>query len=214
MVFILYAPITMVKLKPFLLISGAICVLAFATFAQSIRTPWSGHGHDAQHSAQSAVASQPLNRIVWKTSIDQFSEARGSFLRIHYGSPLVTRSNTVIVPVNTGLTNGFLVEAIAGATGVTNWTRATDYLLPPYNWLPGLGSALTPKNRLCFPGGGGTVYYCDTPDKTNGTPAFGQIAFYGLANYLANTNAYLSRTFLSTHPSLRTVTEISSSGFR
>ena len=40
----------------------------------------------------------------------------GSFLAIHYGSPLVTRSNTVIVAVNTGVTNGFQIEALAGAT--------------------------------------------------------------------------------------------------
>jgi hypothetical protein len=188
----------MARCKKFLFLSGVISLLAISAAAQSIRTPWSGHGHDAQHSALSPVASQPLNHIVWQTTMDGFVSLRGSFLAIHYGSPLVTRSNTVIVPVNTGLSNGFAVEALTGATGATNWTRTTDYLLPPHRWVPGLSSALTPKNRLYFPGGGGTVYFCDTPDKTNGAPAFGQIAFYGLANYLANTNAYLTNVFVNT----------------
>ena len=57
---------------------------------------------------------------------------------------------------------------------------------------------LTPKNRLYFPGGGGTVYYCDTPDTTNTSPVIGQIAFYGLTNYTANTNAYLTDVFINT----------------
>jgi len=57
---------------------------------------------------------------------------------------------------------------------------------------------LTPKNRLYFPGGGGTVYYCDTPDTTNTSPVIGQIAFYGMTNYLANTNAYLTNVFINT----------------
>jgi hypothetical protein len=57
---------------------------------------------------------------------------------------------------------------------------------------------LTPKNRFYFPGGGGTVYYCDTPDTTIAPPVIGQIAFYGLTNYTANTNAYLANVFIDT----------------
>ncbi|HEV2695293.1 MAG TPA: hypothetical protein VG347_20535 [Verrucomicrobiae bacterium] len=188
----------MAGFKQFLLVTGTLAALILAARAQSLRTPWSGHAHDAQHSALSPTASQSLNRIEWRTSMDGLVQFRGNFLAIHYGSPLVTRSNTVIVPVNTGLTNGFLVEALSGASGATNWTWVTDYLLPPHNWIPGLSSALTPKGRLYLPGGGGTVYFCDKPDKTNGTPSFGQAAFYGLANYLANTNAYLTNAFINT----------------
>ena len=123
----------------------------------------------------------------------------GSSLNIHYGSPLITRSNTVIVPVKTGLTSGFRVEALNAATGKTNWMRSTDYVLPsPHNWIPGYSPALTPKNRLYFPGGGGTVFYCDTPDTTNTSPVIGQLAFYGLSNYLANSNAFLTSVFINT----------------
>lgn len=166
--------------------------------AQSIRLPWSGYSHDAQHDGISSVPSQPLTHILWHTPVDLNPQYNGSDLLIHYGSPLITRSNTVIVPVKTGATGGFEVEALVGATGATNWTRASDYILPPHDWTPSFSPALTPKNRLYFSGGGGTLYYCDTPDTTNASPVFGQIAFYGLVNYLANTNAYLGSVFINT----------------
>jgi hypothetical protein len=166
--------------------------------AQSIRFPWSGYGHESQHDAIAPVASQPLNHILWHTPVDLNPQYSGSELLIHYGSPLITRSNTVIVPVKTGATNGFEVEALVGATGATNWVRSTDYILPPHNWTPSFSPTLTPKNRLYFPGGGGTVYYCDTPDTTNISPVIGQTAFFGLTNYTANTNAYLNNVFIDT----------------
>ena len=167
--------------------------------AQSIRFPWSGYAHDPQHDAIAPVASQPLNRIVWQTSVDLSVPTNNtSELFIHYGSPLITRSNTVIVPVKTGAAGGFEVEALVGATGAMNWVQPTDFILPPHYWIPSFSPTLTPKNRLYFPGGGGTVYYCDTPDTTNASPVIGQIAFYGLANYLANTNAYLNGVCICT----------------
>jgi len=166
--------------------------------AQSIRFPWSGYAHDAQHDGISSVPSQPLTHILWHTPVDLNPQYSGSDLLIHYGSPLITRSNTVIVPVKTGATGGFEVEALVGATGATNWTRASDYILPPHDWTPTFSPTLTPKKRLYFPGGGGTLYYCDTPDTTNASPVFGQIVFYGLVNYLADTNAYLGSVFINT----------------
>jgi hypothetical protein len=167
--------------------------------AQSIRLPWSGYSHDPQHDALAPVASQPLNSVAWQTPVDLSVPADNTgVLFIHYGSPLVTRFNTVIVPVKTGASGGFQVEALAGATGTTNWTAATDYVLPQHNWIPSFSPALTPKNRLYFSGGGGTVYYCDTPDTTNSSPVIGQTAFYGLANYLASTSTYRANVFICT----------------
>src|SRR5271154_7038426 len=150
-------------------------------WAQSIRFPWSSYAHDPQHDAIAPVASQPLNRIVWQTSVDLSVPTNNTGeLFIHYGSPLITRSNTVIVPVKTGTSGGFEVEALVGATGVTNWVQTTDYVLPAHNWIPSYSPVLTPKNRLYFSGVGGTVYYCDTPDTTNPAPVIGQTAFYRL----------------------------------
>jgi hypothetical protein len=130
--------------------------------------------------------------------VDLNPQYSGSELLIHYGSPAITRSNTVIVPVKTGATGGFEVKALVGATGATNWVQTSDYILPSHGWTPSFSPVLTPKNRLYFPGGGGTVYYCDTPDTTNVSPVIGQIAFYGLANYLAATNTYLTNVFIDT----------------
>ncbi|HLX96118.1 MAG TPA: hypothetical protein VKU37_10285, partial [Verrucomicrobiae bacterium] len=173
-------------------------LIAAGAQAQSIRLPWSGYAHDPQHDAIAPVASQPLNRILWHTPVDLNPQYSGGELLIHYGSPLITRSNTIIVPVKTGAMGGFEVDALTGGTGATNWVQSTDYVLPAHNWTPSFSPTLTPKNRLYFAGGGGTVYYCDTPDTTNPNPVIGQIAFYGLTNYIANTNAYLANVYICT----------------
>ena len=94
--------------------------------AQSIRLPWSGYAHDSQHDAAGSVASQSLNRVLWQTPVDLNPQYSGSSLNIHYGSPLITRSNTVIVPVKTGATNGFEVKALVATNGATKWVRTTD----------------------------------------------------------------------------------------
>jgi hypothetical protein len=188
------------KLK-FAACAAAVCGLfPWGALAQSIRVPWSDHAHDPQHSDISPVPSQPLHRIVWQTSVDLSVPTNNtSELFIHYGSPLITRSNTVIVPVRVSstATAQFRVEAHVGTNGAVKWMQSSDYVLPPHDWVPSFSPVLTPKNRLYFPGGGGTVYYCDTPDS-GGAPVIGQIAFYGLANYNANTNAYLGNVFINT----------------
>jgi hypothetical protein len=166
--------------------------------AQSIGFPWNGYSRNAQHGCISPVASQPLTNIHWQTAVDLNPQYSGSELLIHYGTPLITRSNTVIVPVKTGGSGGFRFEAHSGTNGALLWTQATDYALPPHNWTPSCSGVLTPKNRLYFPGAGGTVYYRDFPDSTNAAPVTGQIAFYGTTNYLANTNGYVGSVFINT----------------
>lgn len=169
---------------------------AVSAGAQSIALPWSGHGHDPQHTGLSQVASQPLNRIVWQASVDLMPQYTGTSLHIHYGSPLITRQNTVIFPVKTGELDGFRIEARAGSDGALLWTQVTDYSLPPHGWTPQCGPALTPKNRLWYPGAGGTVYFRDTPDAVAG--ATGQVAFYGLAIYQADTTNFNANVKIST----------------
>ena len=66
-----------------------------------------------------------------------------------------------------------------------------------YTWIPAYQPALTPKNRLYYAGAGGTVYHCNTPDSSNAVVT-GQLAFYGLANYQANTSAYRNNVFIHT----------------
>ena len=167
-----------------------------STFAQSIALPWSGTAHDPQHSGISRVTSQPVGQIEWQMPVDLAPQYSGNDLLIHYGSPLITRQNTLLVPVKTGASDGFRVEARNPVNGSSIWMQSSDYSLPSHNWVPSYGIALTPKNRLYFPGAGGTIYFRDTPDAATG--ATGQLAFYGLANYQASPSTFNSNVKINT----------------
>src|SRR5439155_15475911 len=93
---------------------------------------WSTFAGDPQHTAISGVASQPLEVILWSTPVDLAPPA--DTILIHYGSPLVTPANTVIVPVKTGNTGGVKVEARDSRNGALIWSQATDYIPPLHNW--------------------------------------------------------------------------------
>jgi len=175
-----------------------VFVSAATAFAQLATFPWTGLAHDSQHSANSSTASQNLNSIKWSTPVDLFPPySPGGELFIHYGSPVITAANTVVVPVKTGLNDGFELVAVDGTSGALKWTIASDYVLPQHNWIPSYGIALTPRSRVFFPGRGGTVYYRDNPD-TPGGGASGQLAFYGISTYLANQTNLNSTVFINT----------------
>jgi len=160
---------------------------------------WMGYAGDPQHTATSAVGSDALLSILWQTPVDLAPQFSGNDLFIHYGSPLVTAADTIIVPVKTGASGGFALSAINGATGAQLWSQSTDYILPdaPGGWVPSYGPTLTPNNRLYFAGAGGTVYYRDTPDATTAGGS-GQLAFYGMSNYTGNAAAYNSNVIIDT----------------
>jgi hypothetical protein len=139
---------------------------------------WSSYAHDPQHTAISDVPAQPLTGIRWQTPVDLAVASAGT----HYGSPLVTQANTVIVPVKTGDTDGYEVEGFDGGTGALKWTVTTDYSAPSSGWIAPMTVVLTPNNRLYIPGAGGTLYYMDNPDASNATIT-GQLAFYGISKY-------------------------------
>ena len=123
-----------------------------------------------------------MQQIKWQMPIDLNRQYSGSSLLIHYGAPLNTRQNTLIVPVKTGANDGFRIEARDPANGAVKWMQDSDYSLPDRNsnWVPAYGIALTPKNRVYFPGAGGTVLFRDAPDETSGPG--GRLAFYGEPN--------------------------------
>ncbi len=152
------------------------------------------YGRDPQHTGLSAVAALPFAGIRWFTPVDE-APPSGEIL-IHYGTPLVTPANTVIVPVKTGSTGGFKVEARSGVNGSLIWSASTDYILPPHNWTPSYSPALTASNRLYFAGAGGTVYFRDTVDAGSGIT--GQLAFFGMANYSANPASFNTTVFIDT----------------
>jgi len=177
----------------------ALCAAAslFAPIAgaQSLAAVWGGYGHDAQHTGVSAVAAQPFNRVKWSTPVDTLLQGASGELLIHYGSPLITAANTVLVPQRTG-DNTWQINAWNGATGAALYSLASDYTSPPHNWIPSYGPALALGTRLYYPGPGGTVYYRNSPDSTSG--ASGQLAFYGLSTYQANRTALNNTVMIST----------------
>lgn len=177
-------------------IIGSLLSLASLLEAQAISIPWSGYGHDPQHSGISAVAAQPFNRIKWSTPVDLVLQNTPGTLFIHYGSPLVTAANTVIVPVRTTAGNTYRVDVLAGATGAPKYSLASAWTPPAHDWIPVFAPTLTPRNRLYYPGPGGTVLYRDQPDSNTG--AAGQIAFFGNALYAANQATFNSNVQIST----------------
>jgi hypothetical protein len=152
---------------------------------------WPGFARDAQHTALGVGPSQLPEKIRWSTLVDLSPQYNGSDLLIHYGSPLITRVNTVIVPVKTGATGGFEVLFLRASDGGPLWTIVSDYKVPPHDWFPEFGVTLTPKDAtLVMPAAGGTVLIRSFPDSPNGTTT--RVAFYGTSNYNANQTAFNS----------------------
>jgi hypothetical protein len=172
------------------------CVLFATILSSRAGAAWVTHAGNPQHTALSPIASMPLQTIRWQTPVDLMPQYQGNLLLIHYGSPIITDSNTVIVPVKTGATNGFRIDARNGANGALKWSLTTDYILPPHNWTPSYSPAITPSNRVYYPGAGGTVLYRDNVDGAAGTT--GRIAFFGDAIYNTNTASFNSTVFINT----------------
>jgi hypothetical protein len=153
---------------------------------------WPTHSHDAQHSAVSTVASQTFGKIHWHTPVD-LDPPQGEIF-IHYGSPLVTASNTVIVPVKTGK-NSFRVEGHNGSTGTRLWALNTAYKAPSDGFMPGLGPTLF-GNNLYVPDTGGGVTVRANPDSATGSVA--HLYFYGQKNYQGDPTIYQQNVQINT----------------
>jgi len=172
--------------------------IAFAALFEgaSAAPAWRGYAGDAQHNAQAPASPQTLAKFHWTTQIDLFPQLTGDELLIHYASPMITAANTVIVPVKTGATGGFEIEALNGATGALLWRSATGYALPPHYWTPSFPAHLTAQSNLLYAGAGGTVLERATPDQSGGKTR--RLAFYGNANYDANKAAYTANVMIDT----------------
>ncbi|HSD16737.1 MAG TPA: hypothetical protein VLC71_05670 [Thermomonas sp.] len=158
---------------------------------------WFGYGRDAQHTAASAIATQDLGRIAWTTPVDLAPQyTQSGALLTHYGSPVVTANNTVVIPVKTGAAGGYRVEGRNGESGALIWSANTDYVTPPRNWLPPYSPLLTPQGRLYVQGAGGKLLVRADGDAATGT--FAPQVFYGTANYNANPAAFDATVFINT----------------
>jgi len=161
-----------------------VCALLSAATAGAQTGAWLTHSHDDQHTALSTVQSQPLNSIHWHTPVDLFPP-KGE-IYIHYGSPLVTAANTVIVPVKTG-TNSFRVEALSGATGKQIWKLNTGWQAPSAGFTPGLGPTIS-GSTLYIPDIAGRVIARQNPDQAK--QKMRKLYFYGAKNFRKDASAY------------------------
>jgi hypothetical protein len=172
-----------------------VASVAFVCINAAAQASWPTHAHDAQHTSVSAVASQPLSKIHWSTPVDLHPVINSGDILIHYGSPLITAANTVIVPVKTG-TNSFRVEAHDGATGALKWFANTDYQVPSGPlFIPGFGPTLS-GNKLFIPAAGGTVVVKANADQSTG--GLSRRAFYGIKNFQGNKLVYTQNVQINT----------------
>src|SRR5262245_49004283 len=80
--------------------SAVIACLCLAASAHAQQQPaWRGHAGNAQHTAAAPRKPSKLARILWETPVDEDPQPTGVALLRHYGSPMITGSNTVLVPV-------------------------------------------------------------------------------------------------------------------
>ncbi len=152
------------------------------------QTFWNTYAHDAQHSGISSVASQSMQAIHWQIKVDMSTSL------IHYGSPLITPGNTVVIPTQVTSSTGYKVVAVDGADGTSKWSQPSDWIKPTTPTAT-FSPAITPSGRLFFAGAGGTLYFRDDLD-TPGDVTPGQLAFYGIENY--DPAVYNSKVFIET----------------
>jgi hypothetical protein len=150
------------------------------------------HAKDPQHDALTSTASLVPSRVRWSTPVDLHPQySSGGVLYIHYGSPVITGTNTVLVPQKTGTTGGFAVNAFTASSGTQLWSFATDFVLPTHNWTPPMGICLTGGDKfVAIPGAGGTVLVRSAPNSARGSVT--RVAFYGMSNYNTNPTAFNS----------------------
>jgi hypothetical protein len=171
--------------------AGCLALLLVGTGAPAFAQDWPNYARDAQHTAVSGIPSEIPQVIRWSTPVDLQPQYSGSDLFIHYGSPVITGANTVLVPVKTGTTDSFEVQAYSykGSSATLLWTLSTDYSVPACSWIPICGVTLLANDSLlAVPAGGGTVLLRNQPDFSGGTAA--RLAFYGMANYNSNPAAF------------------------
>jgi len=179
------AAAVLLRASAWVLLLSVAAALPRSVHAQS----WNSYGRNAQHNALGSGPSQLPLVIRWSTPVDLDPQYSGNVLYIHYGSPVITAQNNVLVPVKTGAEGGFQVNAFHAATGQQYASWTTDYILPAHNWTPPMGITLTADGKYAaIPGAGGTVWLRSSPNAKNGTAT--RLAFYGIGNYNLNPQAF------------------------
>lgn len=172
-----------------LIISGLI--LAASAGAQTGTPYWAGYARSFSHQANAPAPTQNLEQVLWSTPVDRAPQYTGDGLLIHYGSPLITHNNVIVVPVKTGATDGWIVEGRNATTGALIYRMNTDYSIPNYpnlDWVPTFAPALTPDGRLLMPAAGGTTLRRDNPESATST--FTRMFFFSPTLYYADRLNY------------------------
>ena len=150
---------------------------------------------NAQHTNIYTTPAQNLNAIKWSTTIDFHPTTTA-----HYGAPVITANNTVLVPVKTS-TDGFRVDAFNGNDGTGKYIINTDYVMPAHNWIPVYNPCIATGSfgtRLYYAGAGGTILHIDNPDANSPGAPVREVFYTSLAGYNANAAAYNSTIFIDT----------------
>src|SRR5271170_499300 len=72
-----------------------LCVASCAALRTVARGQLATFAGNAQHTANNPAAAQRLSALHWSAAVDLHNTGESA----HYGQPLVTASNTVIVPI-------------------------------------------------------------------------------------------------------------------
>ena len=163
------------------------------TSAAGTAVPWAGFAGNAQHTAVTSTPAQPLTRIRWRAKVDLAPHVVFGELPIHYGSPMITAANTVLVPTRISAKAGFRVVAYSGTTGKQRWSLATGYRPQPVSrnpfvFTPPLPAVLSSGNVLAVAGAGGTVLMRRQANSASGTVQ--RRVFYGAAQWKAHQAAF------------------------
>ena len=94
----------------------------------------------ATRAIRSTQRSRPFRRcrsngVRWSTPVDESAVTEPIY--IHYGSPIVTAANMVLVPVRAS-GGGYCLDARRSSDGTLLWETMTDYVNAPSNagWVP------------------------------------------------------------------------------
>src|SRR5262245_41960938 len=145
---------------------------------------WAGFAANAQHTAVARQAAQPFHQIRWRAKVDLNPVLTHHELLIHYGSPMISAANTVLVPTRVSNKAGYRVVAYSGTSGKQRWSLNTDYRPPAFAngvtaFTPPLPAVLTPRKSLAVAGAGGTVLLRGQVNKS--AAAVRRMVFYGAA---------------------------------
>src|SRR3984957_3084868 len=156
----------------------------------SAAVEWAGFAGNAQHTAVALKRPQPFRRIRWRAKVDLAPHLVGGELLIHYGSPMVTAANTVLVPTRVSTKAGFEVVAYSGTNGMRRWSVRTDYRLPTFRgptFAAPLPAVLT-RASLAVAGAGGTVLLRRHVNQPVGRVQ--RLVFYGAAQWHAHRSVF------------------------